>query len=414
MPLSLGIVLATTVAVDLSALDGAAWARLDADRLHAQLVVRLAEEGYAVRAPSQPTGYRIELRMASARRVRIRAIGAGERSEELAVGPRRVLHLAVTQRALVLLEDLPPAPVSEGSAARVFLHFPSRSDDEAANRLYGGVALEVIRRGFVLVGAAGPTVRQVCVSPAGEPVWLEGGAPDRCAGSEIGDEIAGSEAPRDQPVRESFRERLVETMASLESAVRSRPRRTPSSSSPGGRPAPAHVEFAREASEVAPGPIFWTLGASAGAVVRRSYSGTETHPGAALTLRAGRTAGLCGAATARSSYGEVGGFQVLSIAAAAGPGWCVGSGAISFGAFFLVGATLHRDGYSGKALAGSWSWTLLAPLDLSVRVADSWRVHLIGVAGIVEDNAIQVNEDDLTLWRNDRIAALEAGASVTF
>src|SRR5688500_16118904 len=106
MPLSLGVLLATSAAVDLSALDDAARAQLDADRLHGQLLVRLAEAGHDVRADSGPTSYRIELRMGGDDRVELRAVGAVERSVELALGARPVLHLELIQRARLLLKEV--------------------------------------------------------------------------------------------------------------------------------------------------------------------------------------------------------------------------------------------------------------------------------------------------------------------
>jgi hypothetical protein len=404
----LGIVLATSVAVDLSALDASARERLDAERLHGQLVVRLAEEGHGVRDPSQPTSYRIELHMASARTVRIRAVGAETRSELLALGPRRVLHLAIVQRVLVLLDDLPPAPAGAAILPRVFIHYPARTDEEAANRTYGSVAVQLIARGFELVGSPGRADRSVCVSPDGQQVWLPTGpAPGRCDPAGEVDDAGEVGAAGDMVVPTSigsFGEMVSALMAVPEGAPRAAVRR---------RSATPSLVLARASADRDP-RAGWTLAASTGAAMRFPPTGRETDPSLALTVRFGREAGPCAAATARFSVAPGDGSPLLGMTAAAGPGWRLGTGLVSVGAFALAGGMLHRSEYAPWGPMKSWAWVVLAPLDVSARVVGSWRVHGTALAGLVGEGSLPLSDRELDRWGDGRVAAFEAGMSVTF
>jgi hypothetical protein len=397
MSLSLGLVLATTVAVDLSGLDTVARARIDADRLHGQLLVRLAEDGYGVRAPSGPTSYRLDLRMPSEERLLLRVTGAEERTDELVAGPAPVDHLAIIQRALQLLDEVQPSPASTSVLPTVFVGFPARTDEEAANRSYGRMAILVVEGGLELVGTPGRAERLVCSSSAGDPIWLPA---DRAHG---GCAAAATDAASGRPPARQW----------------SLPMMTGASGTPlGGADAGAsqravaapRLELARAWSGRAPDRPGWLLGASTGFLVR----GIEVDPTLGLSLSFGSDEGFFGSAIGRMTGASPGRLEVFEAIAAAGPGGRVTAGRLTFQASAVAGVFFHHFWPSGENTYRRWDWIVLLPFDLSVRLNESWRFHGTASLGLAEEGHVKYLKDRFVWHRRPNMIGLEIGLSRDF
>jgi hypothetical protein len=369
MSLTFGILLAASVAVDLSGIPADAQARLDTDRLHGRLVVRLAEEGFAVRAASAPASYRLELSLSPAGNAVLRVVGERERREDIPAAPRPVFHLELIQRALVLLDQVPPAPTRSPPLPRVFVRFPSRADRETANRLYERAAVGVIEEGYELVGSIERADRLVCISSAGAPVWLAPGAgcdPPRAPASKSRTVAAAPErapalpAAMPSPRREgqpasTDRSAKSMTLAAIDA--------------PASSPVPRRIE--READPSESGSIGLMLGTSAGLVAR----GDGVDPSSALWLRIGGDRGFCAVLTGRVTPVDGHGFDLIETSAAAGPGWRFGLRRITLEASLLGGLLRQRYQRWGEPADLVRSWLFVAPIDLSLRLGRSWRLH---------------------------------------
>jgi hypothetical protein len=397
MSLSLGLVLATTVAVDLSGLDAAARARIDADRLHGQLLVRLAEEGYGVRAPSGPTSYRLDLRSSPDRRVLLMVTGAEERSDELFAGPAPVHHLEIIQRALLLLDEVQPSPASPAVLPTVFVRYPALTDEEAANRAYGRMAILLVEDGFELVGTPGRAERLVCISSAGDPIWLPS---DRAHGDCA---AAAKDAESGQPPAKQW---SLPMMTGASGTLLGRADAGASTRAA----AATRLELARAwygGPQERPG---WTLGASTGFLVR----GPEVDPTFGLSLSFGSEEGFFASAIGRMTGASPGRLEVFEAIAAAGPGGRVTAGRVTFQASVVAGVFFHHFWPSRESTYRRWDWIVLLPFDLSVRLNESWRFHGTASLGLAEEGHFKYIDNRFVWHRRPDMIGLEIGLSRDF
>lgn len=385
MSLSLGLLLAATVAVDLSSLDAGARSWIDADRLHGQLLVRLAEDGYGVRDPSGPTAYRVALDVSPEQHVVVRVMGAGERSDRLTAGPRSVLHLEIVQRVLLLLAELPPSPSAPAALPSVFVRFPARPDEEEANRVYGLAAVRLVEGGFELVGAADRASREVCISPDGALLDCSPtGSPLPFIASP--DAALPAAAAGTAPT-----ESLAEMLAADD------PIDGPS------------VEVRVELGEP-PDPAEWLLGASTGTLWR----GKHVDPTIGLSARLGPEEGFCASIRAHITGDSPGGLEVFEAIAAAGPGGRIAAGRFTVEASVLAGVFAHFFWPSHRNHYRRWDWVVLLPLDLSTSLGGSWRFHGTAALGLAEEGH-PVHGRDRTIWhRRPNLAAFDVGLSLEF
>lgn len=170
--------------------------------------------------------------------------------------------------SLALAPEVPPAPTRPRALPRVFVEFPVQADRESANRMYGSAAVAVVERGFELVGAVRRAQFLVCLSPAGEPMWLSTEAAGRCDPHALA--------------------------AAMPWSAMARP-----ASSAVASAQPSQVLRGAEGGRLAGGgasaPLGWRLGLAGGVMAR----GNHLDPSLALSLRLGRDDGLCGVVLGR-------------------------------------------------------------------------------------------------------------------
>jgi len=454
VPLPVGILLAASVAVDLPPLGPLEGARLDAERLHGHLLVRLAEAGYGVRSASSPANYRVQLRMAAGDHASLRAVGAQVREAdvELAAVPPPVLHLEIVQRALLLLDQLPPETMPADDLPTVFVYFPTHAGDGSAVRSYERAAIALVERGFELVGTAADADRLACISPAGEPVWIAAGeAAARCespGAPPLGKPRPGEGGPRidspsvpagsspapgvrgPPPVGAS---RLHELVAEVPRWWQAQSEGAGAGTSAGAgagalaagagatgagaavaagdRPAlsPSQATV-HEESHAAPAKSLWELGASTGVALRDG----AVDPIVEILLRRGRETGLTASATARATRSTRDGIDALELSATMGPGWRVVAGSLRLEASLQAGVLAYQRGRWGDESAPIWDWMLIAPLDISWRITPSVRVLVSAAYGLVgHDRTDRIGLDRDPTWSREHIA-LEAGLTFDF
>lgn len=387
MSLSLGILLAASVAVDLSSLETAARSRLDADRLYGELLVRLTEQGYSARTAHLPTSYRIELRASSPETVVLQVSGAEQRSEQIEVGPPAVLHLAVLQRAMVMLADLPPADSPPTHLASVHVRFRPPPGSEPDSRPYERIAVMVVEDGFELVSDPGRAEWLVCASVDGgaASIWA-GRGPAACEG-------APDAVVRSAGDGKAFADRV----AGLARAALRAPQAA--EASPTAAPDPDRSSG-------------WAVAGSAGGLIR----GSEVDPIVALSTGLGPERGLGAAATVRGISASAGHIQVYELVAAAGPTWRLHTGPVAWTAAMTGGVLYHRYAYEeGSGSTGSrLDWIVLAPVDASLTIGGGWSFRAGALAGRAAKQREHVADQTLLWYRSAWQLGLDAGLCFTF
>jgi hypothetical protein len=451
VPLSLGILLATSVAVDLSPLDPLEGARIDADQLHGHLLVRLAEAGYGVRSASAPADCRLELRMGTGDRLSLRAVGAQVREADVELGDLApaVLHLGVVQRALLLLEGLPSGTIA-ADRPTVFIYFPAQAGDASAMRSYERAAIALVERGFELVGKPEEADRLACMSAAGEPVWIAAGeAASRCratapaldpprpgeGGPRIDSLPAAAESspapvPREQLARASWLREVVaearqrwqaqarsgeqaiatHATAAQPTAAQAAALQATTEQATGDRPASSQVAARDSIGAVA--ESLWALGASAGVMLRDS----AVDPVVDIQLRRGHETGFTLSATGRVTRSAREGIGALELGAAVGPGWRFLAGSIQLDASLQAGVLAYQLGRWGEQGPPQWDWMVIAPLDVSWRIGPSLRARASASYGLVGEDRVEyvgIGFDRRATWSREHLA-IEVGINFDF
>ena len=446
VPLSLGILLATSVAVDLSPLDPLEGARIDAEKLHGHLVVRLAEAGYGVRSASAPADFRLELRVEASDRLSLRAVGAQVRQADVKLGDLApaVLHLGIVQRALLLLDGL-PSETTPADRPTVFIYFPAQAGDASAMRSYERAAIALVERGFELVGRPEEADRLACLSAAGEPVWMAAGeTASRChataapaldsprpgeSGPRVDSPPAAAEsspAPvsREQPAGAPWLRELVaeaqqrwqaqarsgeHVTAGLANAGLASAGRATAEQATGDRPASSQVAVPADSSD-AVAESLWALGASAGIMLRDS----AVDPVVNIRLRRGHETGFTLSATGRVTRSARDGIDALELGAAVGPGWRFVTGSIQFDASLQAGVLSFQRGRWGEDGPPQWDWMVIAPLDVSWRIGPSVRAHAAASYGLVGEERVEYGDFDRNAtWSREHLA-IEVGVDFEF
>ena len=390
MSLSLGILLAASVAIDLTSLQPAARARVDADRLHGELLVRLTEQGYSARPPGLPTSYRIALRESSAETLVLEVSGAEQRSEELEVGASSVLHLAILQRAMILLVDLPPADTAPAHLASVHVRFRPRAGPDPDSRPYQRVAVMVVEDGFELVSQPDRAEWLVCatIDPGSASVWA-GRGPAACEGPP--DAVARSRGLDG----DAFADRVA---ALARAALRGRDRADPS--------------LLAEPTPDPPLRLQWTVATAGGGLARKS----GVDPLVGVSTQLGLESGPGAVVAIRMLWSGDDDLSVRELMATAGPSWRVSTGLATWTAALTGGVLHHRYRFplDSKARTAYTDWVVHASMDVALAIGRGWSVRAGGLAG----RSAHTREHGLGVgatWRRGaHQLGLDAGLCFTF
>jgi hypothetical protein len=107
---------------------------------------------------------------------------------------------------------------------------------------------------------------------------------------------------------------------------------------------------------------------------------------------------------------------VTQAIAAVGPGWRWSGGPVRLEGFLQAGIRRHRAGDH----RARWDWMVLAPIDLSLRVAGPIRLHAVTTAGLAgrDHTYYELDEFDTAMLRSWSLGArqlgVELGLSVEF
>jgi hypothetical protein len=130
-------VIATSITVDLTGFNATARALFDAETLHGVLLLRLTEEGYAIRPAPASATYRLALR-ADSRQLTV-VVNDHESGKRVALGPSlSLVHLEAAQRSVATLAEVPAGDAMvDAKLTPIFVQLDARDGAVETTWLHG-------------------------------------------------------------------------------------------------------------------------------------------------------------------------------------------------------------------------------------------------------------------------------------